>query len=179
MKKLLIASAVAMLASLSGVASAATATATFNVSLTIQSSCTVTATDINLGSVAASTTTNVASSGANSISVTCTKGTPYNIGLQSTAVGAATNGTGTMTATNSNGVTGNTDSIAYALYRDAAFANAWGNVTGAGGNTRTGTVSTNGTSATGYGVFVRVLGNNITNKTADTYRDTIRVTVNY
>ena len=173
MKKLLIASAVTMLASLSGLASAATATATFTVSLTIKTGCTVTATNIAPAPVDASTVADV--TGSNTISVTCTKGTPYNIGLQSTQANSKTDGTGTMVAQNV-GTTGNTDSIPYALYQDSGLTKAWGNVAA---NTLAGTVSTNGTSATNYNAYMKVLGADITNRTADKYQDTIQVNVNY
>src|SRR5690606_11527013 len=77
-------------------ANAATATGTFDVLLTIEKSCSVAAggSNIDLGTVVSSAT-NVA--GSNTITVTCTKGTPYHIGLAPS--GGATDGSGTMTST--------------------------------------------------------------------------------
>lgn len=180
MKKILIASAAAaVFASLSGLASAAgtAATTTFSVSLTIQSGCVVAASDVDLGSFPASRTLDVTSNGAKTINVTCTKGTPYTVGLQSTAANSRTDGTGSMAGTNT-GTSGNTDTIPYALFQDASLNTPWGNVTGTGANVVAGT-STDGTTATGYGVYVKVLGSAITNRTADVYKDIIQVSVNY
>ena len=152
-----------------GVASAATATATFQVKMTIQKSCSVTAgsaSDINLGTVL-STATN--QTGNNTISVTCSKTTPYTIGLLPTATGATANGTGNMISTTAPAT--NTDQVPYSLYSDSANSTSWGN-----------TISTNTVASTGTGVAKThtVYAKNVNaNFTPDSYADTVTVTVTY
>ena len=156
-------------------AHAATATGTFQVLLEIQKSCSVTAgagSDINVGSVA-STATN--SAGSNTISVTCSQGTPYYLGLApSPANGGDTAGSGSMAPTG--GVPGNTDKVPYQLRSTSGAAGTiWGN---------TATTSTvgNGVAGTGSGaaqthtVYATVAS---ANYTADSYADAVTVTVNY
>ena len=152
----------------SGQAAAATATADFQVKLTITAACSVvagTASDINLGSHA-STESNIANS--NNIKVTCTKNTPYTIGL-APSNGNAT-GAGVMTRT-----TTPTDTVAYQLYSDSNHATVWGN------NAAVGVVA-NGVGDTGTGaekshmVYAVVPS---ANSSAGNYVDTVTVTVNY
>jgi len=154
-------------------ATGATATTSFDVSMTIKTACTVAASNVNLGTVAARRTTEL--SGTTAIRVTCSKGTPYNIGLRSTRANAATNGTGTMS-----GSTGNADTIGYALFQTPDFSKAWGDTaTSIDVGNGAGRTSDDGLTAFSHSVYVKVPGSEITNKTADTYRDTITVTVNY
>lgn len=159
-----------------GAASAAPnpATATFQVLLKIQKSCAVTAgtaSNIDLGTVDASAT-NLA--GNNTISVNCANKTPYFIGLAPS--NANTLGAGTLGPLNIAPVTGNTDVVPYQLRSATGVAGAiWG-------NTATGTVVGNGVSGTGNGsaqsitVYATVPSANFT---ADSYRDTVTVNVNY
>ena len=160
---------------LSPAAHAATATATFQVQIEIQKSCSVTAgagSNIDLGTVA-STATN--SAGSNTISVNCTKSTPYFIGLAPSAGNGGTNsGSGAMASTG--GVAGNTDKVAYQLRSTTGSSGTvWG-------NTATTTVVGNGVAGTGTGaaqthtVYATVP---TANYTADAYADTVTVTVNY
>lgn len=133
--------------------------------------CAAFALDISLGPVY-STATNVA--GNDTISVTCTKGTPYFIGLApSVANGGNDSGLGAM-ASSSGG--GNTDKVPYQLRSTAGAAGTiWG-------NTATTSSVGNGVTATGSGtaqshtVYATVAS---ANYTADTYKDTVTVTVNY
>ena len=150
-------------------ANAATATGTFDVLLTIEKSCSVAAggSNIDLGTVASSAT-NVA--GSNTITVTCTKGTPYHIGLAPS--GGATDGSGTMTSTTA----GNTDEVPYQLQQAAGVGGAvWG-------NTATEVTVGNGVAGTGSGASqshtVHALAPSA-NFTAGSYRDTVTVNVNY
>lgn len=159
-----------------GAASAAPnpATATFQVLLKIQKSCAVTAgagSNIDLGTKDASDT-NLA--GNNTISVNCSKKTPYFIGLSPS--NANTLGAGTLGPLNIAPVTGNTDTVAYQLRSATGIAGAiWG-------NTATGTVAGNGVSGTGNGsaqsitVYATVPSANFT---PDSYLDTVTVNVNY
>src|SRR5262245_55791141 len=99
---------------------ASTATTTFQVKLTIQTSCTVAKTgDLNLGTHDG-WETNLGTN-ASTFTVTCSKNTPYYIGLKSQATTADNNGAGAMKGTGSNN-----DTVAYTLYQDAA-STVWGN----------------------------------------------------
>ena len=98
-------------------ASAATDTANMTVKITVTATCdihTVAPTDVDFGSVA-STATNVASTGG-VLTVKCTTGTPYTIGLDN----------GLNFSTTRQMKNGTTNFVGYGLFRDAAFSNAWG-----------------------------------------------------
>ena len=150
-------------------AMADTATSTFQVTVTIQKACTVTAgaaSNISLGTVA-STATNVA--GNNTISVNCSKTTPYYIGLAPS--NANTAGLGAMAGTGANA-----DKVGYQLRSTAGTSGTiWG-------NTATASSVGNGVAGTGTGanqshtVYVTVPSANFT---PDTYTDTVTVNVNY
>lgn len=151
-------------------ANAATATASFQVLITIQKTCAVTAgtaSNINLGTVAPSATPN---NGNNTISVTCSKNTPYNVGLLPSSANSGTaNGTGNMISTTA--PTTNTDKVPYTLYSNSGYSTVWGNTIGT--NTVTGTGTGAAQSLTVYAQ------NTNANFTPDSYADTVGVTVTY
>jgi spore coat protein U-like protein len=157
---------------------ASPATTTFQVSIKINSACTVTAQNLAFSAVDANVTADQTASNANGISVTCSKGTPYNIGLQpSSANGGTTAGTGNMAGA----ATGNTDKIAYTLYSNSGYSTVWGNQgvsASAVGNGVAGIPSTDGKTAKVYPVYAKVLGTNLA-VTPDTYTDTVAVSVYY
>ena len=150
-------------------AAAATVSANFNITLTVQKVCSVTA---GAGSLIAlgtqpSTATNVL--GNSNISVTCSKTTPYYIGLAPS--NSSTTGSGTMAGTGSN-----TDTIAYKLSSTVGpTGTVWG-------NTATSTTVGNGVAGTGTGtaqsLTVYATAPSV-NFTPDSYTDTITVNVNY
>lgn len=148
------------------VAWADTKTTTFAVLLTITKACnfTTAASDVNFGPQA-STATNVQNLG--NLYVTCTRNTPYDIGL------SAGTGTGaTVSARAMKGLTGgNTDEVPYALYRESARSSNWG-----------ATVGTDTVAGVGNGLeqIVPVYGTvPSANFRADSYRDVITATVTY
>lgn len=152
-------------------ANAAVATGTFQVLITVQSFCTVaagTASNINLGAVNTSAT-NV--TGNNTISVNCSKTTPYYIGLAPS--NSNTLGAGVMSSV-ANSAT-NTDKVPYQLNQTSASGPIWG-------NTATSTAVGNGVAGTGTGaaqtltVYAKVASANFT---PDNYADTVTVNVNY
>lgn len=152
-------------------ANAAVANGTFQVLITVLKSCTVTAgsgSNINLGSVNANAGS---TSGNNTISVNCSKTTPYFIGLAPS--NANTLGAGTM-ASSTNPVT-NTDKIPYQLNQTSATGPVWG-------NTATTSAVGNGVAGTGTGlaqtitVYATVANADFT---PDSYADTVTVNVNY
>ena len=162
----------AMFVLLTPAAHAATQTGTFEVRVEITATCAVTAgagSNIDFGSVL-STASGPSLEKSSTISVNCTKGTPYFIGLKPSNDNTA--GLGLMTALAS----GNTDTVPYQLRSTAgASGTIWG-------NTATTAAVGNGVGGVGTGasqshtVYATLAG---ANYTADTYKDTVTVTVNY
>lgn len=100
-----------------------TAAATFNVTLTIDADCTISANPLNFGTSGV-LDTNV--DAETTLDVTCTDTTPYNIGLNAGNVTGSTVGNRLMVGTTaSDGAT-----VAYQLYQDPARATIWGNTQG-------------------------------------------------
>lgn len=149
---------------------AATATANFQVKMTIVKACSVTAgsgSDISLGTTVLSSDTS--QTGSSMISVTCSKTTPYKIGLLPQTTGGTANGTGFMVSTTAPAT--NTDKVPYTLYSDSGFGTVWGN-----------TDPGNVVSAVGTGLakIHTVYAKNVNaNFTPDSYADTVNVTVTY
>lgn len=151
--------------------SAAVANGTFQVLITVLKSCTVTAgsgSNINLGSVSTNATN---TSGSNTISVNCSKTTPYYIGLAPSNANLL--GAGTM-ASSTNPVT-NTDKVPYQLNQISATGPVWGDTatTIAAGN---GVAGTGSGAAQSYTVYATAASANFT---PDSYADTVTVKVNY
>jgi spore coat protein U-like protein len=175
-KHTLLAAALVATVGFAGAASAAT-TATFKVKINIQASCDVTAgtaSDIDFGNVAANAG---AQSGTSNISVTCSNGTPYILGL---ATGAGNNGTGTM-APQDAGNSGDSG-VPYSLWQDSAHTKVWGNTGTAVGAAGNDYVSTGSTAGDGTGsaqtipVYATVAS---TNHMPGNYSDTVTVKVIY
>ncbi len=137
---------------------------TVTATATVVNPCTVSASPLNFGAVAAGTS-NVA--GSTSIGVTCSVNVAYNIGL--TPGNNATNGLGSMIG-QVNGA-----SMPYQLYQNAAHNAVWGNLSTnmltAANGLQTGTGSQQN-----YTVYALVPN---TNFTPDTYQDTVTVSVTY
>ncbi|MDM0045086.1 spore coat U domain-containing protein [Variovorax dokdonensis] len=168
MNKLFVVSVLAGLTSFAGLANAVTKSATFEVNLTVVKTCSVSASALSFGSADAGTTTDL--TGTSTISVKCSKGTPYTVALQSTNKTGDINGAGVLKGQTS----GNNDTVAYQLTRGSGNVGAtvWGTGTNSwtpsntAGNTETVTV---------YG---RVTGGSL-NVQPDTYKDTVTVSVEY
>ena len=144
-------------------ASAATADDTFDVTIDIEATCSVTAgsaADIDMGSVL-STATDVTGSGT--ITVNCSKTTPYSVGLAPS--NGDDSGAGTMAPLTTSG-----DPVPYQLRQGSTSGSVWGNT------------EASGVSGTGIGadqdlaVYVSVPS---ANYAPDTYSDEVTVTVNY
>jgi spore coat protein U-like protein len=147
----------------------------FTVRATVLKSCDVTmVTNIQLGDPGGVNFTDTNLMGNNTISVTCSSGTPYYIGLSPLNGNMA--GAGNMVAMNLDLVTGNTDAVPYQLRSTAGMAGTiWG-------NTATSTSVGNGVARTGTGASHSITVYATTpnaNFTPDTYQDTVTVTVNY
>ncbi len=170
--KLKSAIALAVFAMAAGSAVAATnpATTTFQVKLTVLKACTVTATNLDFGSQDANIAT--ALTGTGTVSVTCSKTTPYQIGLAPLATNGGTNvGTGFMPSLTP---ATNTDKVPYSLFQNSTATTVWGNTAG------TNTVGGTGTGAAQPAVSVYgKVAIGAANVTPDSYADTVTVNVSY
>jgi spore coat protein U-like protein len=158
--------AAACLLSTAELALATTTTSTFSVSIQLVATCTInSAAALNFGSSVGILSANIDQTSL--INITCTSGTPFNIGLDA--------GTATGATVTTRKMTNGSNTISYALYSDSGRTTNWGNTVG----TDTVSVSSgasNGT-ATNYTVYGRVPAQ--TTPPAGTYTDTITVTVTY
>jgi spore coat protein U-like protein len=150
-----------------GVAQAATTTTTFAVTATVQATCSATATALPFG---AYTPGAGALSNNSTISVKCTKNTPYTVALNA---GTTTGGAFTQRL-----MASGANTLQYNLYTSAAFTTVFGDGTG----------STQTSAGTGAGIAtantLTVFGqlpDSATNQAAipGSYSDTITVTVSY
>lgn len=146
---------------------AATSTTTFNVTASVASACIISASTLGFGNY--NPTLGAALNGSSTVTVTCTTGTTYNVGLdQGTGTGA------TVTTRFMTRVSGGTQVIAYSLYQNNARTTVWGN-----------TIGTNTVTGTGTGVaqpltvFGQIFASNPTTLPVASYLDTITATVTY
>jgi spore coat protein U-like protein len=163
LKRLGAAGLAALVTLVAGPAVSATATGNMNVRITIQAECkVVTASDLDFG------TRGVIDANidqTSTISVQCTNGTPYAVGLSAGSGSGATVGTRRMTGPAS-------ATVNYTIYRDAARTQVWG-VT-AGTDVVSGTGNGDAQSLTAYG---RVPPQ--TTPAAGVYSDIVAITVTY
>lgn len=171
LKKVVLMGAATAVLGLAGqaVAETAASTTTFKARIVISRVCNVTTvapTDLDFGTNDAGAVNVDATS---LITVTCSKTTPYDIGL-STATGSV--GTGVMASAAAD----NTDEVAYTMYQDAARTKEWGNTIGT--NTQHGTGK--GLAATApadkYTVYGRAASTDVR---PGAYEDTVTVTLTY
>jgi spore coat protein U-like protein len=135
----------------------------FTVRATNNSSCTVTTTTLDFGN---ETGLDSAKTATNAISVTCTAGTLYDVGLSNGSSG----GSGPAARQMSNAATAET--VAYGIYRDPAHTQPWGGTAGA--DTAMGLGTGTAQTFTGYGLVPAQA-----TPPALTYTDTVVVTVTY
>ncbi len=138
----------------------ASATATFNVTATVANSCSVSATDLGFGVYDPASA--VDKTGVSTITVTCTLGTIYNLGLDN-----GTNASGS-TRRMGNGAT----RLTYQIYKDVGATTILGSVAGALGIAGIGTGV--GIPSVIFGVIPKTQ-----NVNAGAYSDQITVTVDY
>lgn len=138
----------------------------FTVTATVTKQCVVAAaSNINLGTVA-STQSNIA--GTNNITVSCSSGTPYFVGMM--PANASADGAGLLT-----GKANPANTVPYQLYANAARTQVWG-------NTATSATAGNGVAGTGTGgaqslpVWAVVPS---ANQVPDSYADTVTINVNF
>jgi spore coat protein U-like protein len=143
-------------------AQASTATSSFVVSATVLSVCLVTASPLAFGNY--DPTASTATSGSTTLAVTCTNGTPYNVGLNA--------GTGTGATVTTRKMTFGSNLLSYSLYADSGHSTVWGQTVGT--NTVTGTGTGLPVTQTVYGQIPAQQAMPI-----GAYTDTITVTVTY
>ncbi len=150
-----------------GLAHAATTTTTFAVSTTVQSTCSASATPLAFGTYSPGSG---ASTSNSTISVKCSKNTPYTVALNAGTSGGATIAQRLLAS--------GANRLQYNLYTSNTFATLFGDGTG-GSVTAAGTGS-GVASANALTVFGQ-LPDNATNQAAipGAYSDTITVTVSY
>ncbi|HEY9234788.1 MULTISPECIES: Csu type fimbrial protein [Phenylobacterium] len=142
---------------------AATTTTTFPVSATVLTACSVTALPLAFGAYDPTSTTPL--DAETTLTVLCTAGTSFTVGLNAGAASGATVTTRAMTK--------GTDTLDYALFQEAARTNNWGN-TPASDTPAATTATALPNTLTVYG---RVAAEQ--NVPLGAYSDTITVTVNY
>lgn len=140
---------------------AATATSSVAVSATVLNFCTVAALPLAFGNYGA-----VQLDGTTTVTVLCTTGTSYAVGLD------AGSGTGASVSARKMTVALGTETLNYTLYSDSGRSTVWGNT--AGTNVVTGTGSGVLQTLTVYG---RINGSQYT--TAGVYADVVQVTLTY
>jgi spore coat protein U-like protein len=149
---------------------AGTASANLTVQMTVTASCTINAATLTFPSVAGTSLTSTPATGNTTLSVTCTNGSPYAIGM-----GQGLNFLGGLNRMVSSG-----NFLPYGLYLDAAYTQPW--TTAADNNSCTivngcylGTGSGSAQTVPIYGQVPTI----VLAPAAGTYSDTVSMTVTY
>jgi spore coat protein U-like protein len=135
---------------------------TFNVTLTVQADCTITANALNFGTTGL-ITSNIDQT--TTMNLTCSSGTAYNVALDQGSVSGSTVATRLLGASGSN-------TVNFALYRDSARTQNWGQTVGSDTMSGTGTGA-----AQALTVYGRVPSQNA--PAAGAYSSTITATVTF
>lgn len=155
-------------------AQAGTATSNLTVQINIAASCTINAATLNFSPTPTAGTTLVSSNvDANTtVSVTCTNGSPYSIGMDN---GANFSGSRRMRL----GATANY--LSYGLYIDSGYSNAWTTTTQAGscsGGANSCVLGTGNGAAQSVTIYGRVPSTGTAPPTG-LYTDTVTMTITY
>ncbi len=166
-----LAAAVCASLTMSAIAQAGTATSNLTVQITITASCTINAATLDFGaSVPGTTLVSANVDAATTVSVTCTNGSPYSIGMDN---GANFSGTRRMKQ-------GTTNFLSYGLYIDAGRTNAWTTAASSSACTTTNScfLGTGSGSAQSVNIYGRVPSTGTAPPTG-TYTDTVTMTITY
>jgi spore coat protein U-like protein len=144
------------------------ASSRFLVTLTVNAACTIT-TPSTMTFPASGVITSALTASA-TFNVTCTNGTPYDIGMDAGQGSGATTGAG---GRKMSGTTTPTNTVAYSLYQDSGHNTLWGNTVGTDTNHQT--ANGQAQSYTVYGV-VPVPA---TQPAPDTYTDNVLASVTF
>ena len=148
----------------SGAAEAATTTGSMAVSATVLTACTVTPGPLAFGNYDPTSAT--ARDATASITILCTSGTAYTLGLD------AGTGTGATTTARHMTLTAGSATLSYSLYNDSGRTVNWGNTSG------TGALTGNATGLTqSFTVYGRIPAQQ--SSSAGVFTDTITVTLTY
>jgi spore coat protein U-like protein len=139
-----------------------TTTASIAVTANVLSSCGVTALPLTFGIYSPTQSTNTTAQ--TTVVVTCTNGTPYNVGLDAGA------GSGATVA--SRKLTSGSNLLNYSLYSDTGYSTVWGNTIGT--NTVTGTGSGLSQTINVYGSVTALQA-----VPAGSYTDSVTVSLTY
>jgi len=156
------AAAAALLASLPLASLAATTTATFTVTADVQTTCNITAQNLNFGAY-----TGAVLDATTTLTVTCSNGVPWTIGLNAGTSPGATVVTRKMTGPGA-------DLLGYGLFEDASHTTNWDNT--GGSNVRSGTGAGTGTPQP-QTVYGRIPAGSFVGPGA--YSDTITATLTF
>lgn len=140
-----------------------TATGTVAVSVTVATSCTVSGDTLAFGTYNGATLTG-SSSG---LTVTCTNGTPYTIGLDGGSNGGTQGGTHYMK------ITAGTQKVSYQLFSDSSDSISWGSTIGTNTVASTGT----GSAQTPFVIYGSIPAGQAV--VPGSYADTVTATVTY
>lgn len=153
------------LALVAGTAQAATDTATFDVTASVADSCTVAATNLSFGGYDPNAGTAV--DATSTITASCTENTSYELGLD-------TGNNGANASATTRAMVGGTDGdfLDYEVYTDSGRTTVWNDISGT--NTVTQTSAGGDEDHTVYG---RIPASQYV--IADSYSDTITVTISY
>ena len=145
-------------------ASAGTATGTLSVTASVAAVCIIGNATLAFGTY--NPTAATAQPATTTVTMTCSLGTPYNIGMSAGAGSGATTTLRVMTATGG--------TLPYKLFRDAAYTNNWGNTVGS--DTLSGT-----SSATTLANTINIYGQIPAGEAAviGSYTDSVTMTVTY
>jgi spore coat protein U-like protein len=146
-------------------AAAATTTANFLVSASVNAACQVSATNLAFGVY--NQTAGANTDATSTVTVNCTTGIPYNVGL------SAGSGTG-ATVANRVMEDENNNLLNYTLYRDSSRVQVWGETIGT--NTVSGTGNGAGQTLTAYG---RIFADQSDTAPTGSYDDTVTATITY
>ena len=154
------------LAAISSQAFAGTTSANFQSTATLSSSCVVSATNVNFGTITPAATGTTTATGT--ITSTCSNNVAYSLSISAGSSAAIT------ARTMVGGTAGNTDKLAYNLYTESALTNVWGDGT-------TGNGAKVSLTGTGIAQTSTVFGSLALNQylKPDTYTDNLTVTLAY
>lgn len=142
---------------------AATATGTVAVSVTVATNCTVSGDTLSFGTYNGAALTGTSSG----LTVTCTNGTPYNIGLDGGINGGTAGGTLYMK------LGSGTQTVSYQLFSNSGDTTAWGSTIGTNTVASTGT----GSAQTPFKIYGSIPAGQAVVPGA--YSDTVTATVTY
>lgn len=153
---------IALALTVAGPSFAATATGTFAVTATVVKACSISATALAFGNY--DPTVGTPDDATSTISVHCTNGTQYNVGLNA--------GTAPGASVTSRKMSAGANVLNYSLYQDSGRATNWGNTVGT--DTLSGTAAASPASLTVYGRIPS--GQNVP---VGNFTDTITATITY